>query len=128
MSKSPFDYITNISYKKIPNPWTEEDDRDYNSFVVNRTFSYFPDTVALANEMNFRHHAPPRTQFDFLINTARKRKRFEKWIKPIIGSDIEVIKKYYGYNTKHAEIVLSLLTAEQVSELRDKVSKGGRRK
>ena len=67
-----------------------------------------------------------RSQFDFLINTVRKRKRFAKWIKPIIGSDIDVIKKYYECNTKIANMYLCILTTEQVDELREKVSKGGR--
>ena len=126
-----FDYITDINYKEIKirsdgTGWEEQDDRDYNSFVVNRTLSYLNDTVAYANEMNFRSHIPPKSQFDFLINTVRKRKRFSKWIKPIIGSDLEVIKKYYDCNNKIANMYLFILTADQVDELREKVSKGGR--
>ena len=131
MARKLFDYISDINYKELKilttdMGWKEEDDRDYNSFVVNRTLSYFSDTVAFANEMNFRAHTPPKSQFDFLINTVRKRKRFAKWIKPIIGSDLEVIKKYYECNTRVANMYLFILTTEEVDELREKVSKGGR--
>lgn len=131
MPRKLFDYISDINYKEIKilsegKGWEEQDDRDYNSFVVNRTLSYFNDTVAYANEMNFRAFLANRSQFDFLINTVRKRKRFAKWIKPIIGSDIDVIKKYYECNTKIANMYLCILTTEQVDELREKVSKGGR--
>ena len=41
--------------------------------MVNRGLSYFPDTVIYANEMNRFHHLDGRLQYQFLINTIRKR-------------------------------------------------------
>jgi hypothetical protein len=63
-----------------------------------------------------------------LINIVRKRKRFSKWNKPELVNDVEVIKEYYGYSNDKARQVLPLLTSDQVKILREKVSKGGKRK
>ena len=105
----------------------EETEKAYVPFVINRSLSYFPDTVALANEMNRYGHLESRLQFAFLINTIRKRKRFSKWIKPEIENDVEVVKEYYGYSNEKARQVIQLLTPQQLDVLRKKVSKGGRK-
>jgi hypothetical protein len=39
-----------------------------------------------------------------------------------------VVKEYYGYSNEKARQALPLLSLEQRNELREKVSKGGRRK
>ena len=36
----------------------------------------FQDTIFLVNEMNMNHHMDKKLQFDFLINSLRKRKRY----------------------------------------------------
>ena len=95
--------------------------------MVNRGLSYFADTVLMANEMNRNHHLDNKLQNDFLINIVRKKKRFSKWNKPEIVSDVEVVKEYYGYNDEKAKQALSLLTKEQLNILKQKVYKGGRK-
>ena len=89
--------------------------------------SYFPDTVLAANEMNRNHHIDNRLQFDFFINIVRKRKRFSKWFKPELISDLDAVKKYYGYSNEKVRQVLTLLSTEQINELKNKVAKGGRK-
>lgn len=124
---NPFDYLNSINTTKknvITDVITE---KAYNSFMVNRSLSYFNDTAILANEMNRYHHLDNKLQFDFLINMVRKRKRFSKWIKPQIESDVEVVKEYYGYSNEKARQVLTILSKEQIEELRMKVYKGGRK-
>ena len=81
----------------------------------------------MANEINRYHHIDNRLQFDFFINIVRKKKRFSKWNKPEIVSDVEVVKQYYGYSNEKSRQVLSLLTSEQIDELKNKVYKGGRK-
>ena len=102
-------------------------EKAYNSFMVNRSLSYFLDTVAFANIMNRYHHIDNKLQYHFLINILRKRKRFSKWIKSDDIRDIEVVKQYYGYSNDKARQVLSLLSPEQITILKQKVSKGGRK-
>jgi len=124
---SPFDYLNAINYTKTDIMVDDLAEKDYNGYMVNRSLSYFPDTVFAANEMNVNHQLDSRLQFDFLINIIRKRKRFSKWDKKKIDGDIEVIKEYYGYNENKALQVLSLLTPDQIKNLHNKVKKGGRK-
>lgn len=123
---NPFDYLNSINTTKKNVITDDITEKTYNSFMVNRSLSYFNDTVVLANEMNRYHHLDNKLQFDFLINMVRKRKRFSKWIKPQIESDVEVVKKYYGYSNEKARQILSLLSPEQINGLKKKVNKGGR--
>ena len=102
-------------------------EKAYNPFMVNRSLSYFNDTVLFANEMNINHTIDKRLQFDFFINMVRKRKRFSKWQKSVSDNDVEVVKEYYGYNNEKARQALTLLTTEQINALKQKVYKGGRK-
>ena len=124
---TPFDYLNSINDTKIDIMKDDTDERAYNSFMVNRSLSYFPDTVAMANELNRYHHLDKKLQYHFLINIIRKRKRFSKWIKPDLVSDMDVVKQYYGYSNEKARQILHLLSPGQIEELRKKVSKGGRK-
>ena len=124
---NPFEYVNAINNTKKDIMIDDLAERGYNSFMVNRYLSYFKDTVLYANEMNINHNIDNRLQFDFLINMVRKRKRFSKWEKVVSESDVEVVKEYYGYNNEKARTALSLLTREQINELKQKVYKGGRK-
>jgi|TARA_R110000796_G_scaffold43451_5_gene106840 hypothetical protein len=124
---SPFDYLKTINDTKKDVMVDDVTEKSYSAFMINRSLSYFPDTVAFANVMNRYHHLDNKLQYHFLINIIRKRKRFSKWIKPHIESDIEVIKQYYGYSNDKAKQVLFLLSSDQIDMIRQKVSKGGRK-
>ena len=128
MSKlSPFSFLNEINNGK--NDIMEDDiaEGQYVPFVINRSLSYFQDTVLIANEMNKHHHLDNRLQFDFLRSIVRKRKRFGKWAKPDTDEAIAVIKEYYGYSITDAEQALTLLTPDQIGELKGKLYKGGRK-
>lgn len=124
---SPFDYLNSINYTKDDIMIDDTTEKQYNAFMVNRGLSYFPDTVALANEMNMYAHLDKKLQYHFLINIVRKRKRFSKWNKPDLESDIEVVKEYYGYSNEKAKQALTLLSPEQITIIKKKVNKGGRK-
>lgn len=126
--KSPFDFLNSINSSKKDLMQEPETEKDYVSFVVNRSLSYFPETALIANEMNRYHHLDSKLQYQFLLNIVRKKKRFSKWIKPQTENDIELVKEYYGYSNDKARQVISLLTPEQLTIIRKKVDKGGRRK
>jgi hypothetical protein len=125
---NPFDYINSINSTKKDIMVDDLAEKGYNPFITNRSLSYFPDTVLLANEMNRYHHLDKKLQYHFFINTIRKRKRFAKFIKPSEVQDIEVIKEYYGYSDEKAKQVLSLLNGSQLSELHLRINKGGKSK
>ena len=124
---NPFDYVNAINYSKKDIMQTRDDEKAYSPYMVNRSLSYFQDTVVLANEMNKYHHLDSRLQFSFLINIVRKRKRFSKWVKPELENDLESVKRYYGYSNEKARQVLSLLSPSQIKQIKEKVNKGGRK-
>lgn len=124
---SPFDFLNSINTTKI-NLVDKDPDciKNYNGFVVNRSLSYFPDTIFLSNEMNRLHLLDDKMQYDFLINIVRKKKRFSKWDKPEERADMECIKEYFGYSEQKAKQVIGLLTESQIKTIKNKVTKGGR--
>ena len=124
---NPFDYVNAINYTKKNIMVDDITEKAYIPYMVNRQLSYFPDTVLAANEMNRNHHIDNRLQFDFFINIIRKRKRFSKWYKPETISDLDAVKKYYGYSNEKARQVLTLLSPEHINELKRKVTTGGRK-
>ena len=124
---NPFEYCNAINYTKKDIMIDDIAEKAYSPYMVNRQLSYFPDTVLAANEMNRNHHIDNRLQFDFFINIIRKRKRFSKWFKPELISDLDAVKKYYGYSNEKARQVLTLLSTEQINELKNKVARGGRK-
>ena len=122
-----FDFLKEINHGKNNIMVDDITEKQYNSFMVNRGLSYFRDTVLMANEMNIHHHLDNRMKFDFLINIVRKKKRFSKWNKPEVATDLDVIKEYYGYSNQKARTALKLLSPDQVTEIRKKVYKGGKK-
>ena len=127
MTTNPFEYLTAINDTKKDVMIDDIAEKGYNAFMVNRGLSYFNDTVLFANEMNLNAHLDNRLQFDFLINIVRRRKRFSKWMKPETASDVEAVKEYYGYSNQKARQALTLLTPEQIIDIKKKVYKGGRK-
>jgi hypothetical protein len=123
---NPFDFITAICDSKKELITDDITEKAYNPFMVNRSLSYHYDTVLLANEMNQRAFLDKKLQFDFLINTVRKKKRFAKWVKPISSDDLEVVKSYYGYSNEKARKVLPLLSDDQMGQLKQRIFKGGK--
>jgi hypothetical protein len=122
---NPFDFVNAIHYTKeslIVDDWSE---KQYNSFIVNKSLSFGADTVIPANEMNSRPHVERRLQFDFLINTIRPRKRFNKWLKAEKIEDLEVVKEYYHYNTEKAIQALKILSPEQLNTIKERLNTGG---
>jgi hypothetical protein len=123
---NPFDIVNDISlYKKRLIEENNED--EYNSFKVNRAFSYFVDTIMYASDMNLNSHISKLMQHDYLLYSIRKKERFRKskWSKPKKDDDIESIQEYYGYSRDKALTVLSVLTDEQLKIIKKKLVKGG---
>ena len=123
-----FDYLNSINLTKKDIMIDDDCEKAYNSFMVNRVLSYFQDTVIIANEMNRHHQIDSKLQYQFLINMIRKRKRFSKWAKAQKESDIDAVKEYYGYSNEKARQALTLLSPDQITIIKNKVSKGGRRR
>ena len=122
---NPFEYCNAINYTKKDIMIDDVAEKAYAPYMVNRQLSYFNDTVLAANEMNLKHHIDNRLQFDFFINIVRKRKRFSKWFKPEQISDLDVVKKYYGYSNEKASQALKILDKQQLNFIKQRLETGG---
>jgi len=124
---NPFEYLKAINESKKDIMVDDLAEKEYNPFIINRGLSYFKDTILYSNEMNRFHHLDHRLQFDFLINIIRKKKRWSKWIKASEVDNLELIKEYYGYSNEKAKSALSLMSHEQIEQLKLRIYKGGKR-
>lgn len=122
---TPFDFLNAINQTKENLIEDDVTEKMYKAFIVNRGLSFFPDTILYANEMNFYHFLDEKPQFLYLLNSIRPRKRFSKWLKGEKEQDVEVISEYFGYNYNKAKDVASLLTQDQIRQMKLKLEKGG---
>jgi len=126
---NPFDFVNSINHsKKDLMTGTENDElveKSYAPFLVNRSLSYFTDTILYANEINQYHNIDNKLQFHYLLNSIRPQKRFAKWAKKQDSGDLEAVKEYYGYNNEKALQALSLLSTVQIEEIKNQLEKGG---
>ena len=104
---------------------TEQDEKSYSSFMVNRALSYHRDTVLLANEMNKYTTLDNKLKYDFLLNMVRSQKRpYTKWFKRTESSDLLAVKEYYGYSDSKAYDALRILNDEQIAMIKTRINKG----
>jgi len=97
----------------------------YNPFIINKSLSHFPDTIMQSNTMNQYFELDKKLQYDFLLNSIRKKKRFSKWIKSNIEENVDIVKQYYKVGNEKAVEILSLLNDEQISTIKIELSEGG---
>ena len=76
--------------------------------------------------MNTYHDTSNRMQYDFYINTVRKRKRFSPWEKKEKLENLDAIKEYYNYSTEKAQAVLKILNSKQIDYIKSKLNRGGK--
>ena len=102
-------------------------EREYAPFIINKCMSGHLDTVLLANEMNINHSLPKRLQYDFFLNSVRKKKRFSPWLRKDKIKDLDCVKRYYGYSNEKATQALRILSSEQIAFIRSKLEIGGKK-
>jgi len=78
-----------------------------------------------ANEMNKHHHLDKDMQYSFYLNSLRKKKRFSPGLRKDKVTDLESIKKYYGYSNEKASQALKILTKEQINFIKQRLDTGG---
>jgi len=122
---TPFDYVKAISTTKENMIVDDLTEREYNPFIVNRALSMGIDTVLQANEMNQRHHLSKKLQFDFLLNSISKRKRFDKWQKADKSEDLDYVRAYYNYSYPKETAALSVRSNQQIETIKKKIDNIG---
>ena len=118
-------WLNSINFTK-ENLLDEDPTEKYPAFVVNKCLSGSLDSILFVNEMNKSHYLDPKMQYDFLLNSLRKKKRFAPWLKKGKVEDIDAVKKYYGYSNEKAQQALRILTKDQIEYIKQKLNTGGR--
>tara|TARA_Y100001937_G_scaffold42319_1_gene59968 strand:+ start:3566 stop:3814 length:249 start_codon:yes stop_codon:yes gene_type:complete len=80
-----------------------------------------------SNEMNKYNFLPKKLQYDFYLNSLRKKKRFSPWLRQDKIKDLDYVKRYYGYSNEKAKQALRILTQEQLTFIKSKLDIGGKR-
>ena len=125
------DYLNAINHSKVNLMETGDEvwQKKYPAYIINRCLSMFWDTLPEANEMNGYHFLSNKVQFDFLLNSIRKKKRFGgRWLKQAKLNNLEYVKEYYGYSNEKAREAINILTDEQIEHIKLSLFKGGRKK
>lgn len=105
---------------------TQENERDYVQFIVNRALSFHHDIIMYANEMNKQSSLDPLLQYHYMLNTVRGYKRpFQKWQKREIVENLEAVKEYFGYSNEKAKEAISILSDKQIEQIKKTLNKGG---
>ena len=127
---NPFVYVDSVTYsKKNLMRGTANDElaeKGYKPYLTNRSLSYHQDSILYANEMNMRPHLDSKLQYELLLNSLRKRKRFSKWKKQDPDASVEMIMEYFGYGRSKAEQALRVLTDDQLTMIELALDKGGK--
>jgi len=122
------DWLNSINFTKedltVDDPDTV---KDYPAYIVNRCLSGHLDTVLYANEMNLHPNLDKDMQYQFFLNSLRKRKRFSPWLRKDKVENLNIIKRYYGYSNEKALQALRLLTTEQLDYIKQRLETGGMR-
>lgn len=121
-----FDYVNDLSYsKKRLIDELPENENEINQYLINRAFSFGPDTVMYANDMNKCGHITNRMFYEFYFHSLRPVKRFNKWLKKTELDYVELIQRKYNLSYKKAVDAVNVLTPEQLEELRAEMDEGG---
>ena len=120
------DWLNSINLTKqditIDDPQTI---KKYAPFIINKCMSGHLDTVMFANEMNLQSHLAKDLQYQFYLNSIRKKKRFSPWLRKDKIKNLDVVKSYYGYSNEKAIQALKILSKEQLNYIKAKIDVGG---
>ena len=100
-------------------------EREYVPYVINKYFSYHQDCVSDANDMNFYPFLSKKMQFDYFINSLRKRKRRLLWESERVTEEVSLVKEYFKTSLSKAKDIYKLMGNEDMGVIRKRLFKGG---
>ena len=100
--------------------------KDYAPYIINRCLSGTIDSILFANEMNKYPNLDKDMQYNFYLNTLRKKKRFSPWLRKEKVTDLQCVKQYYGYSNEKASQALKILSKQQLDYIKQRLETGGR--
>ena len=99
--------------------------KKYSPFIINKCMSAHLDCIMFANEMNLQSHLAKDLQYQFYLNSIRKKKRFSPWLRKDKIKNLDVVKSYYGYSNEKAIQALKILTKGQLDYIKKRIDVGG---
>ena len=99
--------------------------KKYAPFIINKCMSAHLDCIMFANEMNLQSHLAKDLQYQFYLNSIRKKKRLSTWLRKDKIKNLDIVKSYYGYSNEKATQALKILTKEQLNYIKAKIDVGG---
>jgi hypothetical protein len=121
------DYLNSINLKQGDLSEDPLAMKKYPAFVINKCMGGHIDTVMNANQMNACDHLDKDLQYLYYLHSIRKSRRFSPWDKKSKCDDLDLVKRYYGYNTEKAQQALNILSQEQLKIIASKLNTGGRK-
>jgi hypothetical protein len=111
-----WDFVKSINEKKYS--FHEDiDKKEYSSYVINKAFSFFPDTLFLANELNMFPETKPKAHYNFLYHAVSKKPRFSKWIKQQKDADALFLSENLSIRYDRAVEIMNILTETELKNL-----------
>ena len=123
MSKSPWDFVKSINEHKYI--FEDIDKKDYSEYVVNKAFSFFPDTIFLANEINRFPGRDPKQHYDFLFYTIGKKHRYSKWVKQQKDETVLMLSEKLNVKYDRAVEIMTTLSDSDLKTLMASFDTGG---
>ena len=121
------DWLNSINFTKENLMEDSSVKKDYAPFIINRCLSGHIDCILFANEMNKHHFLDKDMQYSFYLNSLRKKKRFSPWLRKDKVTDLECVKKYYGYSNEKASQALKILSKDQINFIKQRLEIGGKK-
>lgn len=122
-----FDFIESINNHKVDLMNSDLAEKSYDAFMIRRGLSMSNETVFFAGRMNELHNLDSYTQYQYLLKSVPKKKRYTKWTKkPVVSDDIKVISDYYNVSMSKATGYRKLLNNDQVETIKTILKGGGK--
>lgn len=120
-----FDIVNNISNSRSQLEFTDEIDKLYSQYLINLAFSYYSDTVLIADELNKHKTLTNQQHYEIMFNIISKRKRFSKWVKQKKHGDVNLISEYYNISNRKALEIIRFFSDSDLNGIKLKLDKGG---
>ena len=116
----PFDILKSLSKTKNIK-WGDFEEKTYVPYLINKGFSYHPDSLLYAEDKNQYPDLDPKLQHDYYFHAILPRARYAKWPKKQVIEDIEVIKKVFSCNDQRAGEYLNIVNEETLNKVKEEL-------
>ena len=120
------DWLNSINFTKENLLEDSSTVSEYPPYIINRCLSGHLDCILFVNEMNRYSFLDKDMQYNFYLNTLRKKKRFSPWLRKEKVTDLQSVKQYYGYSNEKASQALKILSKQQLEFIKQRLETGGR--